>query len=139
MAQRAEPQAHEARDQSRAEEGGQGPSSAGWTPRKLPQDVPQEERDLTGLYGSVQINWPKTVGFYGGIALAISLELIEPELALFVAAIPIFKMLDRPRSARPWRFVTQLLDGAAQPVGGTGTGTIQLVTPDKPQGTNREE
>lgn len=123
------------RDQALGKQGKAAQSNAGQAAR----DVPQEERDLTSKFGALEINWPKTVGFYGGIALAVGLELIEPELGLFVATIPIFKMLDRPRSSRPWRFITQLFDGAAQPVGGTGTDTIRLVTPDKPQGTNRQD
>lgn len=103
------------------------------------RDIPKEERDLTSKFGQLEINWPKTIGFYGGISLAVGLELIEPELGLFIAAIPLFKMLNKPKAPRPWRFVTQLFDGAAQPVGGTGTDTVRLVTPDKPQGTNRND
>lgn len=71
--------------------------------------------------------------------LAVAFELIEPPLGLFIAAIPLFKMLNRPRAARPTRFIAQLMDGASRPVGGGGESTIRLHTPDVPEGTNQGE
>ena len=98
-----------------------------------------EDRGLTSRIGALEIDWPRTVGYYSGIALAVGFELIEPPLALFIAAIPLIKMLNRPQASRPTRVVAQLMDGAAKPVGGSSESTIRLVTPDAPQGTNRSE
>ena len=91
-----------------------------------------EDRGLVTHAGPVEIDWPKTIGYYGGLALAVGFELIPTPLALFVAAIPVFKMLNRPRAPRTIRFVSQLLDGAAKPVGGDGESTFRFTTPGLP-------
>jgi hypothetical protein len=52
-------------------------------------------------------------------------------LALFIAAIPLLKMLNHPKASGPVRFVGQLLDGAAKPVGGSAEATIQLTSDEK--------
>lgn len=95
------------------------------------------DRGLTSQIGPVEIDWPRTVGYYGGISLAVAFGVIEPPLGLFIAAIPLFKMLNRPKAALPTRFLAQLMDGAAKPVGGSGESTIRLRTPDAPEGTNQ--
>ncbi len=69
---------------------------------------------------------PRSVGYYGGLALAVSAGIIEPPLGVFIAAIPLVKMLNNRGLPTPARFVAQLLDGAAKPVGSTGQGTIRL-------------
>jgi hypothetical protein len=92
----------------------------------------ERERGLTRRIGPVEIEWPLTVGYYGGIALAVSFELIEPPLALFIAAIPFFKMLNQPGASRTTRLVSQLLQGMARPVGGDSPTSIRLTTPDGP-------
>ncbi len=97
------------------------------------------ERGLVSRFGPVEIDWPRTLGYYSGIALATAFELIEPPLAIFIAAIPLFKMLNRPKASLPTRLIAHFMDGTAKPVGGGGTSTIRLVTPDAPQGTNRGE
>jgi len=33
------------------------------------------------------------VGYYGGLAVAVGIGLIEPPLALFIAAVPVFKVM----------------------------------------------
>ena len=90
----------------------------------------KQEQGLTSQVGRVEIEWPLTVGYYGGIALAVAFELIEPPLALFVAAIPFFKMLNQPGASQPTRLVSQLLEGMAKPVGGDSPSSIRLTTPD---------
>ena len=72
------------------------------------------------------------IGYYGGIGLALAFEMMEPPLALFIAAIPIFKMLNRPRASWPTGLVSQLLHGMASPDGNDGDRAIQLSTPDVP-------
>src|SRR5438552_17737504 len=90
------------------------------------QDVNEQKQGMTSHIGPIEIDWPRTIGYYGGIGLATAFELIEPPLALFIAAIPLLKMLNHPGASRPTRFVGQLLDGAAKPVGGSSEATIQL-------------
>lgn len=92
----------------------------------------EEDRGLTSRVGPVEIEWPLTVGYYGGIDLAVAFEAIEPPLALFIAAIPFFKMLNRPNATRPTRLVSQLLEGMAKPVGGDSPSSIRLSTSDVP-------
>lgn len=86
----------------------------------------EQDRGLVSRIGPVEIDWPRSIGYYGGIALATSLELIQPPLAIFIAAVPLFKMLNSPEASLPRRFVAQLLDGAAKPVGGSAEATVRL-------------
>jgi hypothetical protein len=90
------------------------------------QDVHEQKQGMTSRIGPVEIDWPRTIGYYGGIGLAVAFELIEPPLALFIAAIPLLKMLNHPGASAPTRFVGELLEGAAKPVGGSSEATIQL-------------
>lgn len=90
------------------------------------QDVHKETTGMVGKLGPLEIDWPRTIGYYGGVGLALTFELVEPPLALFIAAIPLLKLLNRPDFSRPARFVGQLLEGAARPVGGSAESTIQL-------------
>jgi hypothetical protein len=93
------------------------------------------EKGLVSHAGPVAIDWPRTLGYYGGISVAVAFEVIDPPLAIFVAAIPFFTMLDLPRAPRPVRFVAQVLQGASMPLGGGGpasTGPFWLTTPGLP-------
>jgi len=92
----------------------------------------EEDRGLSSRIGPVEIDWPRSVGYFGGIALAVAAGVIDPPVGLFIAAIPFIKMLNRPKAPLPARVVAQVLDGAAKPVGGDSEATIQLNTPDKP-------
>jgi hypothetical protein len=38
--------------------------------------------------GNVEIDVPRSVGFFGGLAAAVGLGFIEPPLAVFIAAVP---------------------------------------------------
>ncbi|HZU69646.1 MAG TPA: hypothetical protein VFA09_20400 [Ktedonobacteraceae bacterium] len=100
------------------------------------QDVNQQQLGMSSRIGPVEIDWPRTIGYYGGLGLATALELVEPPLAIFIAAIPLFKMLNNPGASAPTRFVGQLLIGASNPVGGSGEATIQL-TSSKGSGARR--
>jgi len=88
------------------------------------------DRGLTSRVGPVEVNWPRTVGYYGGLALAVGFGMIEPPFGAFIAAVPFFKMLNRPKASQPVRLFSQVLDGASQPIGGDGDYSIRLVTPD---------
>ncbi|MDQ2783473.1 MAG: hypothetical protein M3Y58_00530 [Chloroflexota bacterium] len=90
------------------------------------------ERGLTNRVGPLEVNWPRAVGYYGGLALAVGFGMIEPPFGVFIAAVPFFKMLNRPKASHPVRLVSQIMDGASQPVGGDGDPVIKLMTPDTP-------
>ncbi len=90
------------------------------------KDAP-EDKGLVLTVGPLRMDVPRSLGYFGGIALAVALEVIDPPLALFIAAIPIMKMLDFPRLPRPSRFLGQVLEGASQPLGGDAEGTVKLV------------
>ena len=96
------------------------------------EDVNEQQQGMTSSFGPIKIDWPRTIGYYGGIGLATAFELIEPPLALFIAAIPLLKMLNHPGASAPTRFVGELLDGAAKPVGGSSEATIQLTENNAP-------
>ena len=97
------------------------------------QDVNEQKQTMVSHIGPVEIDWPRTIGYYGGIGLATAFELIEPPLAIFIAAIPLLKMLNHPGASAPTRFVGELLDGAAKPVGGSSEATIQLKSEPAPR------
>src|SRR5436305_13920939 len=90
------------------------------------EDVNEQQQAMISRFGPIQIDWPRTIGYYGGIGLATAFELIQPPLAIFIAAIPLLKMLNHPGASAPTRFVGELLDGAAKPVGGSSEASIKL-------------
>ncbi|HEX6797457.1 MAG TPA: hypothetical protein VF116_07060 [Ktedonobacterales bacterium] len=102
------------------------------------QDDQQQGQGMTSRVGLVEINWPQTFGYYGGIGVALALELIEPPVAMFIAAIPLFKMFSHPRMPMPARVVGQVLEGAAQPVGGADEATIHLAHADQKSGRTKQ-
>jgi hypothetical protein len=76
--------------------------------------------------GTVEVDVPRSVGFFGGLAAAVGLGLLEPPLALFIAAVPAFKALTNTALPRAVRIVGEVLEGAAKPVGSDADGVIQL-------------
>lgn len=86
-----------------------------------------EDRGLVVRVGSVEIEVPRTVGYYGGIGVAVATGMIEPPLAAFIAVVPFLKMLNRPNSTKPARIVSQTLGGAAKPVGDDSLSSIRIV------------
>lgn len=89
-------------------------------------DSGEQDRGLVGRIGPVEVDWPRTIGFFGGIGAAIALEMIEWPVALFIAAVPFVKMLNQPKAALPVRVVSHVYQGAALPVGGDAESTIRL-------------
>lgn len=83
-------------------------------------------RGLTGRVGAFQVDWPRSAGYFGGVGLATALGLLDPPVALFIAAVPFIKMLNRADAATPLRYIGQFFEGMAQPVGGDAQGTITL-------------
>jgi hypothetical protein len=85
-----------------------------------------EDRDLIARIGPLDVDWPRTAGYYGGVALALTLEMIEWPIALFLATIPLVKLLNRRGLPRRVRLVEQIFEGMAKPVGGDAEGTMWL-------------
>ena len=85
-----------------------------------------EDQGLVTRVGPLEIDWPKSLGYYGGIGLAVAFELIEPPLAIFIAAIPVLKLLKQPRGPWPFRVVADVLEGAAKPVGGDAESVVRV-------------
>ena len=85
-----------------------------------------ENRGLVARVGAVQVDVPRSVGYFGAVGLAVAFEVIEWPVGLFIAAIPFVKMLNRPKLPDSVRFVEHILDGAAKPVGGDSEGTIRF-------------
>ncbi|MBV9353061.1 MAG: hypothetical protein JOZ23_16255 [Mycobacterium sp.] len=76
--------------------------------------------------GSVDVDVPRSVGYFGGLAAAVGFGLIEPPLALFIAAVPLFKALTNTALPRAVRVVGEVLEGAAKPVGSDAEGVIHF-------------
>jgi len=81
--------------------------------------------------GPLEIDIPRTLGYYGGISAAVAVGVLEPPVAVFIAALPVVKMLGTRVAPAPLRFFVQILQGAGKPVGGDGQGTIRLNDPDR--------
>ncbi|MDQ6741840.1 MAG: hypothetical protein M3Z97_02885 [Candidatus Dormibacteraeota bacterium] len=77
--------------------------------------------------GPLRVDVPRTAGYYGGVAAALALGLIDWPVAVFIGAVPAIKLLQRGDLPRRVRFAVQLFEGAAKPVGGDGEGTVELV------------
>jgi hypothetical protein len=92
----------------------------------------KEDRGLTSWVGPLHVDWPRSLGYFGGTAVAVAFGLIEPPLGIFIAAVPFLKMLNRPEAPLPLRFVGQMLDGASKPVGGDTAATVELTSPQVP-------
>jgi hypothetical protein len=76
--------------------------------------------------GTVEVDVPRAVGYFGGLAVAVGVGLIEPPLALFIAAVPVFKMLTNTALPLAVRIVGEVLEGAAKPVGSDADGVVSL-------------
>jgi hypothetical protein len=76
------------------------------------------KRVLELRLGSVTVDLPRTLGYYGGVAAAVGLGLAEPPLAVFIAAVPLMKLLTHRALPVPVRAVGEFLEGVSKPVGG---------------------
>ncbi|WP_156689524.1 hypothetical protein [Mycobacterium sp. Marseille-P9652] len=76
--------------------------------------------------GSIEVDVPRSIGYFGGLVAATGLGLIEPPLALFIAAVPLFKVLTNTAFPSSVRVVGEVLEGAAKPVGSDAEGVIVL-------------
>jgi hypothetical protein len=88
------------------------------------------QRGMVIELGRLEIDVPRSLGYFGGIGAAIAFGLIEPPLGLFIAAIPVLKLLGKANLPAPARFTAEVLDGAALPLGGDALGTVRLRDPE---------
>src|ERR1700704_2398907 len=85
---------------------------------------PPDEPGITSQVGQVEIDWPRSLGFFGAIGAATALELIPIPIAVFVASVPFLKLLNRPNAPKASKFISEIVAGASKPVGGDSEGTI---------------
>ena len=98
--------------------------------------TPRDQRGLTGTADHVEVDWPRSIGFFGALGAAVTLGLVPVPIAIFVGSVPFLKLLNRPNAPKPQRFFSHLVDGAAKPVGGDTEGTIRWA-PDPKRKTGR--
>lgn len=84
------------------------------------------DEGIVARLGAVEIDVPRTAGYYGGIAAALALGLIEWPVACLIAGIPLVKLLRRRDLSRPATVLVHLYEGASKPVGGDAEGTIRI-------------
>lgn len=85
-----------------------------------------ENRGLVSHLGPVSVDWPRSMGYFGGVGLAVAVGLVDPPLALFIAAVPFLRMLNTPGARASIRFGAQVIEGMAKPVGGDAEQTVSL-------------
>lgn len=93
----------------------------------------EQDWGLTSRVGPLEVDWPRSLGYFGGVALAVAYEVVPVPFGIFIAAIPFLKMLNAPGAPLPVRFAGQVLDGAAKPVGGSSESTIEMATEGHPR------
>ncbi|MBV9100367.1 MAG: hypothetical protein JOZ46_12540 [Candidatus Dormibacteraeota bacterium] len=84
------------------------------------------DRGLVARLGPLEVDWPRSVGYFGGAALAVGLGIIEAPLGVAIAAVPFVRMLADPRAPRRSRAIGQVFEGAMKPIGSDGEGTVRL-------------
>lgn len=69
---------------------------------------------------------PRSVGYYGGVAAAVGLGLVEPPLGIFIAGIPVIKALTHRAAPLAIRLVGEILEGGAKPIGGDADAVVRI-------------
>jgi hypothetical protein len=93
-----------------------------------------EQRELTGYVGPLKVNWPRAAGYYGGLGVALTLGIIEAPLGIFIAAVPLFKMLNRPDAPQGMWVAGEVLQGASTPIGGSASPVVRIRDDHRPGG-----
>ena len=88
-------------------------------------DAHAEDQPFVVEIGSLKVDIPRSVGYFGGLALAVAFDVITPELGLLIALVPVLKLLKRRNATLPERAVASVLEGAAKPVGGDAEATVK--------------
>lgn len=74
----------------------------------------------------VTIDVPRSLGYFGGAAAAVGLGLVDPPLGVFIAGIPLIKVLTHRAAPTAVRFVGEVLEGGAKPLGGDAEAVVRL-------------
>ena len=61
----------------------------------------EQDRRVTRRIGPLDIEWPRSIGYYGGIGLAVAAGMFGAPVALSIAAIPFLKVLNPPTASWP--------------------------------------
>jgi hypothetical protein len=85
----------------------------------------KEEMEFVTTIGPVNIDWPRAVGYYGAVGLAVALDVVAPPLGLFIALVPLVKLLKRERATWGERLFGAVVEGAGKPVGGDADGVVR--------------
>jgi hypothetical protein len=75
--------------------------------------------------GPLNVDWPRALGYYGAVGLAVALEVVAPPLGAFIALVPLMKILKRKHATRAERWVGAVIEGAGKPVGGDAQGVVR--------------
>lgn len=97
----------------------------------MADDQQQEDEPFVSKIGPLHVDWPRSLGYFGGIALAVAFDLVAPEIALFVAAIPLIKLLKRKNATGIEKAVAAVIEGAAKPLGGDAESTVRPADKDE--------
>ncbi len=100
-------------------------------------DQQEEDQPFVTRVGPIDVDWVRSIGFFGGIALAIGFELIAPELALFVAAVPLVKLLKRQHATKIEKAFAGIVEGAAKPLGGDAAEAVRPAWVDEEKAKDR--
>ena len=76
--------------------------------------------------GPVTLDVPRSIGYFGGVALAVSVGSIDPTLGVFIAAVPLWKTLTHSALPLAARAVGAIVEGASKPIGGDAEGAVRL-------------
>jgi len=59
----------------------------------------EQDRRVTRRSGPLDSAWPRSIGYYGGIGLAVAAGMVGAPVALSIAAIPFLKVLNCPTAS----------------------------------------
>jgi hypothetical protein len=91
----------------------------------MSDDDTEEEDIFVTKVGPIAIDWPRSIGFFGGIAAAVALDLIAWPLGVAIALVPLVKLLKREHASTVEKAVAAVIEGAAKPVGGDAEGCVR--------------
>ncbi len=96
-------------------------------------DAFREDRGMVTRAGPLVVDWPRSFGYFGAVALAVVFDVIPLSLGAFIAAVPFIKLLKQPSFSPRTHFVAAILEGAAVPVGGESESVVRLAIPTHPR------
>jgi hypothetical protein len=85
-----------------------------------------DEDEFVTTIGPVNVDWPRAFGYYAAVGAAVALEVIAPPLGVFIALVPLVKLLKRRHASRVERLMGGVVEGAGKPVGGDADGVVRL-------------